>query len=76
MHWKVLTGNYKDHEQLCNRETGEGETKHAKALACPPTHSSMGRNIFPTSGLFLVNENGGVQVTNDKWVEVEGGERT
>jgi hypothetical protein len=34
----------------------------------------MGRNIFPTSGLFLIDENGGVQVTDDKRVEVEGGE--
>jgi hypothetical protein len=31
----------------------------------------MGRNIFRTSRLFFINENGGVRVAAGEWVEVE-----
>jgi hypothetical protein len=36
----------------------------------------MVRNIFRTSGLFFINENGDVRVADDEGVEVERGEGT
>jgi hypothetical protein len=51
-------------------ESVHGRCHEEKALSFPPTHSSMGRNIFRTSGLFF-NENGGVRVADDERVEVE-----
>jgi hypothetical protein len=52
-------------------ESVHGRCHDEKALSFPPTHSSMGRNIFRTSGLFFINENGGARVADDKRVEVE-----
>jgi hypothetical protein len=46
-------------------------TNYEKALSFPPTHSSMVRNIFRKSGLFFINEKGGVRVADDERVEVE-----
>jgi hypothetical protein len=41
------------------------------AICRHPYKSTTGRNIFRTSGLFFINENGGVRVADDERVEVE-----
>lgn len=52
-------------------ESVHGRCHDEKALSFPPTHSSMGRNIFRTSRLFFIKENGGVTVAANERVEVE-----
>jgi hypothetical protein len=57
-------------------ESAHGRCNYEKVLSFPLTQSSMVRNIFRTSGLFFINENGAVWVADDEGVEVERGEGT